>query len=77
MKGWKVKIPGLEDYEKIGFEFYEDVDFLYIYHDSYSPSEPVGIFSKGARIRNIKGFLDGYMAGDLFNSYIDEGVDLV
>jgi len=75
MKGWKVKIPELERYEKLGFSFYEDVDFLFVYYNS--EPKPIGIFNKHTTKKHISSFLEGYIKGKTICDYIDEGVDLL
>jgi len=63
---WKVRIGGLDDYIKQGFEFMKDEGFLYVFDRKYpadpdNPDEPLAIFPKTAGPKTIRKLLEGYM----------------
>jgi len=62
---WKTKIKGLQDYEKLGIEFFADEDFLYVFDRKYPVGneldEPLGVFSRHTKKNIIRKFLDGYI----------------
>ena len=62
---WKIKISGLRNYEDVGFEFFKDEHFLYVfdrYLNKEDSDEPLAIFSKNTKLKVLKGCLKGYMS---------------